>query len=147
MPRRASDGLRRQQWEDLFHEMAPQRPPLRFVQLRPAPDPDAVRRQLGKEGVGKAARLALEQGPYPDGDRVELLLGRESVVAHLYAAAGHGILEPPAAHHDELVEVGADDGEKPYAGQERDLRVLREGQHPGVEMEPAELGVEELLGR
>ena len=63
-------------------------------------------------------------------------------------AGGDLLLQPGDAHLDELVEVGREDREELRPLEQRALGVLGEGEHPGVEVEPGELPVQEpvLLG-
>src|SRR5213078_2570995 len=48
-------------------------------------------------------------------------------------------------HHEELVEVGPEDRQEPDAGEEGERAVLRQGEHTAVELEPAELAVQEVV--
>src|SRR3989475_5812688 len=55
--------------------------------------------------------------PYTTLFRSELLVRREPLFARGRGTARHGALESCDAHHEELVEVRADDRQKPHARQ------------------------------
>ncbi len=56
-------------------------------------------------------------------------------------------LEPGDAHHEELVQVAGEDGQEAGPFEQRQRRVLGEGEHPLVELQPADLAVQEPVGR
>src|SRR5262249_57053206 len=76
-------------------------------------------------------------------DRGESLGRRQPVGAGGRLPIVHAALEFGDPHHEELVEVRADDGEKLHALEERDRVVLRLLEHPAVELEPGELAGDE----
>src|SRR5206468_11597879 len=68
--------------------------------------------------------------------------GREAVRAGLGHAGVDLVVDTGDADHEELVQVPRVDGEELEALEEREPLVLRELEHPVVELEPAELPVE-----
>jgi hypothetical protein len=58
---------------------------------------------------------------------------------------GHPPGQPGHPDHEELVQVGREDGEEPYPFQERHLRIRGQLQHSLVEPEPALLTVEKTI--
>src|SRR5213076_1374400 len=49
------------------------------------------------------------------------------------------------AHHEKLVQVRAQDGEKSDPGKERNTRILRQLQYPGIELDQAQVAIQEVL--
>ena len=105
-------------------------------------EPDAVRRKLGPQRVGPALGLLVEHLPRSRAHQRELLLGRQPVGRDVLAVGAHLLLQHRHANHEELVEVGPDDGEELDAFEDRVPAVARLVEHPLVEREPAELAVE-----
>ena len=60
---------------------------------------------------------------------------------------GDPALEAGDPHHEELVEVGGEDRQEPHPLQQRQVLVLGELEHAGVEVQPGQLAVEEPVGR
>ena len=100
--------------------------------------------------LGQLRADALAEGAgVPDGQLARELQG---VLQHLPGQLQPGALDREAGHHpadqpghpdhEELVQVGREDGEEPYAFQERDRFVLGELEHALVEPEPALLPVQ-----
>ena len=56
-------------------------------------------------------------------------------------------LQPGDAHHVELVEVAGEDRQELHPLQQRLRVVLGQREHPGVEVQPGQLAVEETIGR
>ncbi|MGC3967028.1 MAG: hypothetical protein QM775_06545 [Pirellulales bacterium] len=65
---------------------------------------------------------------------------RSAVFKRLFAQSGD-------AHHEELVEVRAENRQELHALQQRHFRRLGFFQHPPVELQPAQLAVDEMLGK
>ena len=143
---RACEGLRRDERKDLVGEVAAQRLLLRLRQLAPPQQANAVRGERRQALVAQTASLALQQRARPHGDRVELLLRRQPVLAGVGDAAGHGPLQRRDAHHEELVQVCTQDGEEPHPSKQRHVGVFRQCQHATVELDQAQVAVEEVLG-
>src|SRR2546421_714895 len=145
VPRRSGDRLRRQQGKDLLREIVAQPCPLRLAQVAPTPHADALSPERGEALPLPTVRVPLELGPQPDEDGVELLPRGEPVFAQASVVHLERSLEGTDLHHEELVEVGAEDRQEPDAGEEGERAVFRQGEHPAVEVEPAELAVQEVV--
>ena len=75
------------------------------------------------------------------------LLGRRQAVGGRLGDAGLDLLlEAGDAHHEELVQVRAQDGEELDALEQRVARVARLLEHAGLELEQAELAVDVEAG-
>ncbi len=141
------DRQRREHREQLGAEPVVQRCLLRRGEVGPQRDVDALGRErgahVGQEAVGvRGGELA---GP-PADDR-QLLAGAQAVGAAGAQAGALPALETGDPDHVELVEVAGEDGEELRPLEQRGRRVLGERQHPGVEVEPADLAVEEAVLR
>src|SRR5262249_51470233 len=79
-------------------------------------------------------------------DRVELLLGRESVGRRLNHTGRDLASKPGDANHVELIEVRAEDREKLDALEQRHARVECLLQHSRVERQPTEFSIEVQRG-
>jgi len=97
--------------------------------------------------VGEAATLALDQLLGPRRDQSQLFgLGQAVRAGHRQShvtpphQAGH-------PHHVELVQIGREDRQELGPFQQRLVDVLGEGEHPLVEVEPAQFPVVEAVGR
>ena len=101
-----------------------------------------MRRELGPQRVGPAPRLLVEHLPRPRAHQRELLLGRQAVGRDVLAVGPHLLLQDRDPNHEELVEVGADDGEELDAFEQRVTAVAGLVEHPLVEREPAELAIQ-----
>ena len=141
-------GQRRQNGEDLIVEVLRQGGAIGVGEFVPAHEGDAV------AGQRRADRLHEDLG-VPGGqllgaftDQPQLLargqpVGRPDRQAHLVAA-----LEAGDPHHVELVEVGGEDGQELGPLQQRQRGVGGQCEHPGVEVQPAQLAVEvAILGQ
>ena len=86
---------------------------------------------------------AFDQLGHPLADGGELV-GRAHAVGRRAGDAGrHLVLEPGDAHHEELVEVLAEDGEELGPLEQRHLGILGQREDPRVEVEPRQLAVQE----
>jgi len=74
------------------------------------------------------------------------LAGGHAVCRRLHHSGGDLLLERCDAHHEELGQVAAEDGEELDPLQERVRPVPRLFQHPGLERQHAELAVDEQAG-
>ena len=75
-------------------------------------------------------------------DGRELLLGVQAVGRDVVDAGAELLQQRRDAHHEELVEVGAGDGEELHALEQRMRRIVRLSEHALVELEPAQLAVD-----
>ena len=78
--------------------------------------------------------------------RGDLFLRRASIDGLDRHASAQLLLEPANALHEELIEVGADDGQELEPLQQRVSRVLGLVQHTAVELQPGELTVQVQRG-
>jgi len=69
-------------------------------------------------------------------DQVQLLPRAEAVPARCRGLRSGLAPQPGYAHHVELVEVRPEDRQKLEAFEQRNPRVRRLGEHPGVELQP-----------
>ena len=74
------------------------------------------------------------------------MLGGETVVAEGADARFDLGLQRGHPHHEEFIEVVAEDGAEFRLFQQRGVFVERLGQHPVVELEPAQLAIDIELG-
>ncbi len=81
------------------------------------------------------------------GDQLQLLPDGEPVGGADGQAGALPALEAGDADHVELVEVAREDRQELDALQERERLVLGQFEHPGVEVQPGQLAVEEAIGR
>ncbi len=138
------DGQRRQHREDLALEDQAQVPFVRVGEVLEAAEDDALAFQGGQDVFFQAA--VGFGGHAPDGllDAFELLLDRHVVGAGAVGDAGlHFLLQAADADHEELVEVGLENGEELEAFQQRNARVLRLLQDAPVKFEPTQLAVDD----
>ena len=101
-----------------------------------------MRGELRPQRVGPAQGLLVEHLPRPRPDERELLFGRQAVGRDVFAVRAHLFLQHGDANHEELVEVGADDGEELDAFEDRVPAIARLVEDPFVEGQPAELAVQ-----
>ena len=134
--RRAGQGLRRHRREDLLREHAIQRLLLRGGQVGPPQDAYPVRGERGTTALLEAATLALEQRAHPDRDGLEV---------RFPGPLRHRAFQRRDPDHEEFIQVRAENGQKPQSRQERHTRVLRQLDDAGVELQQAEIGVEEVI--
>ena len=114
--------------------------------LRPAPNPQTM---LGKpvENLADAGRLLLDHLMRAAADGRELFVGshaRSVAPPHLGRPPLH---KPRHAHQKELIEVRSDDRQKLQPLQKRQVRIEPFLQHAMVELQPAQLAVDEQIRR
>ena len=143
------DCHRRENWQGPFAEESIQRRLLLVVQLRRPEQSDAFFRQRRADRFVPAAILRGDQflralrDPLQLGDRAQTVGGiilRGAVAERLLPQPGH-------ANHEKLVEVRAENRQELHPLQQRSLLILRLLQHAGVELQPAQLAVDEQIGR
>jgi hypothetical protein len=115
---------------------------LRCGLLRPH-DGDALGGEEGLNFLEEAAMLIDHQLVNPARDGLKGLRGSGTVRPRRGLAGADVPLEPGHAHHEELVQVGAEDGEELHPLQQRDAGILGLLEHPAVELEPGQLSVDE----
>ncbi len=136
------EGERRQHRGDVAPEVLGDKRCDVFRVLGRFEKPDAVLRQLRPQTIVPAASLLVEHLTRPRPHQPKLLLGRQSIRRHVLAVRPHLLLEHRDANHEELVEVGADNGEKLDAFEERVAAIACLIEHPLVELQPAELAID-----
>jgi hypothetical protein len=144
---RGVDRERGQHREDLLAEVGAQPLALRRVQLGPADQLDALGRQLRADLLAEAGGVPGDQVGGALGDHFQLVAQRRTVAAAHRQAGLEPALEAGDPDHVELVQVAGEDGEELGPLQQRGAGVLGQRQHPGVEVEPGQLAVEEPVLR
>ena len=144
---RGVDGERGEHREDRLGEHLLELGAVVVGEVVPVGEADAGVLERGHDLVGEDRGRPADQLVDPVADGAELVDEVEPVGGR-GAQAGLELLHQ-ARHPDleELVEVLAEDGEELRPLEQRELAVLGQGQHPGVEFEPRQLAVEEPLGR
>ena len=97
----------------------------------------------------KCLILPLEQRAQPHAERVQGFLWAETAPirrGHVVSTR-HELFQRTDLRHHELVEIRREDAEKPHPRRKRGAFILGELEHAGVELEPREFGVQELLRR
>jgi hypothetical protein len=116
------------------------------IQLGVTAQPDVGGAQLRLE-LGKQLVLEILDRAHLGLALPELLLGAAAVDRVLLHAGADLLLEAAHALHEELVEIGAHDGEKLDPFQQGRPRVLGLVEHAPVERQPGQLAVEVPLRR
>ena len=145
MTGRPRDGLWGERGEHAIGEIAPHRVPLHVAQFRPPQHADAFPGQRRSAGLYPAPLLPLDQRAEPQRDRFQLPPGRQPVVAALGGTGCGRAGERPHAHHEELVQVRAEDREKAHARQQRYLGIFGQLEHPRVERDRGQVFVEQVI--
>jgi hypothetical protein len=117
--------------------------PVRIRQIAEAAQDDPFLLQ-GREHVGEQRPvLDRDQLAHELGDALELLGWRHAIGPGAALDAGlHLLLQAAYPHHEELIEVRAEDCQKLQPLEQWHLGVLGLLQHPAIELEPAQLPVE-----
>ena len=139
-------GIDRQRREDRVnpvHEHAPHTLAFRLVEVVEAPHDDAellgkARPQVLLPHLREASSHRADAGPH----QIQLLRGVSTVQGWLDDPRAEDALQAADPLHDEFVEVVLGDGEETKALEERRALVHGLVQHPPVEVEPTQLGVE-----
>jgi hypothetical protein len=139
---RRVDHQRSEHRVDAFPEQVTEVVPFGRRQFLPAQDLDPALDQLRADALAEGAGV-------PDGQLTRELQG---VLQHLPRQLQPGALDREPGHHpahqpghpdhEELVQVGREDGEEPHAFQQRDRFVLGELEYALVESEPAFLPIQ-----
>ncbi len=137
------DGQWRQHREDPLGELLGLQRALVVAQLVPPHDDDALVLEGGLDLLLVDRRLHLHQLVGHQADLVEDLARLEPGGRPDRQARGDPALEPGHTDHEELVEVGGEDGQESRALQQRHRLVGRQLQDPLVELQPRDLAVEE----
>src|SRR5499425_2290798 len=102
----------------------------------------------GKEGLDflqEATMLLVHQLVYARDHRGHGLCGREPVRPGVLIARVDATLELGHPHHEELVQIRAEDGEELHPLEQRHARILRFLEHAAIELEPRQLTIDECL--
>lgn len=141
---RGIDAHRRDDREDLALEELGQPKLLLGVEVRRLDEADAVCRELRKrrlEAAVDVAHLVVRDAA----DGVHLALRRQAADIVVLDTALDEMLEAGDADHEELVEVGAADGDEAQALEQRVVLARRLAQYALVEAQPGALAVQVVL--
>ena len=135
------DRDRRQHREDVVEEVRLQPFALMIGKLVGA---QHVNAGFGEQCLERDPAFLLLRGQLGDGavDAVELLGGRQPVLARRFDAGKHLAAQARHADHVELVEVRGGDRQEAQALEQRMALVLGFLQHPLIELEPGQLAIE-----
>ena len=139
-------GERRQDGEHLLTVVAREPLLLGCGELVPAQQHDLLLRQVGKDVVDDVMRVLVLQSVRLVADGAQLLPRAQS------GGGGHGdagvdaALQTRHADHEELIEVVREDRGEARAFDDRQILVLGEFENALVELQPAELTIEEAVG-
>src|SRR5690348_3486794 len=122
------DGERREHRENLRLEMLVDRAPFYRTEVLHAKQPNSIRLELAQE-VFEAGTLERRQAHDFAVNRLELLNGSQAVGRRLHDFRRDLSPESRDAHHEEFVEIAAEDREKLHALEERRSRVQRLVKH------------------
>src|SRR3984893_1269024 len=95
--------------------------------------------------IGPAALLSLNQTPSDFGDRGQLLIRGQSVIALHGNSAGRQFVEAGDPHHVEFVEVAIGDRQEPHPLEQRMTRTARLLENALVKGQPGQLAVDVAL--
>ena len=110
-------------------------------------DPDALVLQPRRDVLDEDVGVPVHQLLGALGDQRQLLADGQAVGGADGQPGALPALEPGDAHHVELVEVAGEDRQELHPLQQRQRLVLGQLQHPGVEVQPGQLPVQEAVGR
>jgi hypothetical protein len=120
--------------------------PLFFADLLRAAEEDALAGQERLDVVEETAVLSEHQLVDAFGHRDQGRGGREPVGTRGLISGMDPALQHGRAHHEELVEIRAEDGEELDALEQGHRGILGLLEHPPVELEPGQLTVHERVG-
>ncbi len=143
---RSRQRLRAEERQQLVRETRAQRGALIVRQLRPKHDRQAVPadRSFADERLEQPV-LPGNERTQPNRDRVERFLRAESVRGRPAALERHELLQGTDLRRHEVVQIGREDPKEAEPRGRRCARILGHGQHAGVELDPRQLRIEELL--
>ena len=95
--------------------------------------------------IGPAALLSLNQTPSDFGDRGQLLIRGQSVIALHGNSAGRQFLEAGDPHHVEFVEVAVGDRQEPHPLEQRMTRTARLLENALVKGQPGQFAIDIAL--
>src|SRR5688572_12664548 len=137
------EGQRRERGEDGLFEVVAQQLELLFPELRVTQDANAGLAELPAELAAPQLRTVLERRQQIAADGGELLAGSATVCRALVRRCRHLRPQPRDADHEEFVQVAVEDGQETHALEQRQAGVESLGQNAPIEVEPAELAIEE----
>ena len=139
------EGERREHGEDLVVEVGVGSAPLLFIQILELVDVDAGGAQLRQQGAEDVARLGHEAVRL--GAAGAQRLGRRQPIAAGLCHPGFDLLSHAGdTDHEELGQVGSEDGDELDALEQGVSRILRLFQHAPLEAQQAQLAVEVEAG-
>jgi hypothetical protein len=118
---------------------------LLFVGFLGAEEEDALRSQQWLHLLEKAAVLLVDQLMDARDHRGHRLRRRLAVRARILVAGVDPALQLGHPHHEELVEIRAEDGEKLHALEQRHGGILGLFEHPPIELQPRQFTIDERV--
>src|SRR6185503_15970368 len=112
-------------------------------EARVAEQMDALGGELRQKLVPQARLGLLVELAHAAPNRRQLLGGARAVGRRLHDLRAQLLLQPRDAHHEKLVQVRAEDGEKFHALEQRVTWIARLFEHAALKLERAELAVHE----
>ena len=141
---RRVDRQRREHRAHLGAVIALNPPAVGLPQLGELQETDGVFSQRRHQVLAPAGVLLLHHSPDPFGDRPKRLARRQAVQAPLHHVAFDLLLQPGDADLEKFVEIRAGDAEKFHPLQQRRGGVQRFVEHALVELQPAQLAIDEV---
>ncbi len=135
------EGQRREHRKNDFGIVAFADRQLLGIQLRIGHDVDALLAERGFELVLQAMVRGLHQAFRLAPDRDQLGADAHAVRAELRNSGVQLRVQAGHSHHEELVQIGADDGEEAYALQQRVRVIVRFLQHAPLKAQQSQLAV------
>ena len=149
--RNVREGVRRvnrqrgQNREDVLHELLTQTLLSVRIQVVPTHDTDVLLLQSRQHLVVEHISVTSLQLVSAFSDLFHLLLGAQTGSRRNRQTGRNATLQTRHTHHEELVQVRCHNRQEVQTLQQEQVRVLRELQHAGVEVQPAALTVKETL--
>ena len=149
--RNVREGVRRvnsqrgQNREDILHELLAQALLSVRIQVVPTHNADVLLLQSRKNLVVEHISVASLQLVRALSNLFHLLLGAQTCRRRHRQTGRNAALQTRHTHHEELIQVRRHNRQEVQTLQQEQVRVLRQLQHAGVEVQPAALTVEETL--
>ena len=149
--RNVREGVRRvnsqrsQNRENIAHELLAQTLLSVRIQVVPTHDTDVLLLQSRQHLVVERISVTSLQLVSALSNLFHLLLGAQTCCRRHRQTGRNAALQTRHTHHEELVQVRRHNRQEVQTFQQEQVRVLRQLQHAGVEVQPAALTVEETL--
>ena len=142
---RRVNSQRSQNRENIAHELLAQTLLSVRIQVVPTHNADVLLLQSRKNLVLEHISVASLQLVSALSDLFHLLLGAQTRRRRNRQTGRNAALQTRHTHHEELIQVRRHNRQEVQTLQQEQVRVLRQLQHAGVEVQPAALTVEETL--